>query len=278
MPDGTVPAADKRRSIPRVRKMGLSFRDVPRHWFYGNPLVTHTTNALNILFPAGERFFVRSVKHYLPQISDPVLLARVRAFFGQEGSHGHEHERAFEMLEAQGYEIRPWLQWYERTAFELIEQRAPAKLRLSVTVALEHLTAALAEVALTQSFLDHADPAMRDLLRWHAAEEIEHRSVAFDVLQQVDSRYSLRLLGMVVGLACLMGFWRSATAMLLEQEEGYTKADMRRDRKAAIDRGQDRKALMRSVLSYLRPGFHPDDSDTDELAREYLRSIGRLEG
>lgn len=278
MPDGSVPTDE--RPIPRVRKMGLSFDDVPRHWFYGNPFVTHTANALNVVFPAGERFFVRSVKHYLPQITDPALIARVRAFFGQEGSHGHEHERIYDMLEAQGYEIRPWLEWYERTAYELLEQRVPPNLRLSATVALEHLTAAMAEVALTKEFLDEAHPVMQQLLRWHAAEEIEHRSVAFDVLQQVDPRYWVRMVGMVIGFASLLGFWHSGSKALLKQEKarGYTQAELVRDRKAARARGHDRSALFRAVLSYLRPGFHPDERDTDGLAREYLSSIGRLEG
>lgn len=275
MPDG-MPPADGSRSIPRVRKMGMSFDDVPRLWFYG-PFLTHTANALNILFPAGERFFVRSVKHYLPQISDPVLLARVRAFFGQEGSHGHEHERVFDMLEAQGFELRPWLEWYERTAFELLEKRFPPNLRLSVTVALEHLTAALAEVALTQPFLDEAHPKMRELLRWHAAEEIEHRSVAFDVLQQVDPRYWVRMAGMAFGFGALMFFWRSGARMLLAQE-GTDRKRLREEQREARARGQDRRQLFAAVLSYLRPGFHPDQRDTDAVAREYLSSIGRLEG
>ena len=100
MPDGAA------RALFPVRKMGFSFDEVPRRWFYDSVLVSDLVNALNLLFPAGERFFVRSVKHYVPQLRDPELRARVRAFFGQEGSHGHEHERAFEMLESQGYEVR----------------------------------------------------------------------------------------------------------------------------------------------------------------------------
>jgi len=119
---------------------------------------------------------------------------------------------------------------------------------------------------------------MRELLLWHAAEEIEHRSVAFDVLQQVDPRYWVRIVGLALGGITLMGFWRSGTKMLLKQETDYSKAELERDRKAALARGQDRKALGRALLSYLRPGFHPDDNDIDGLARQYLESIGRLEG
>ncbi|MCA9604071.1 MAG: metal-dependent hydrolase, partial [Myxococcales bacterium] len=57
----------------RVRKMDFPFADadVPRWWFHDNPLVTHGANGLNLLFPEGERFFIRSVKHYMDRIEDP---------------------------------------------------------------------------------------------------------------------------------------------------------------------------------------------------------------
>ena len=40
-----------------------------------------------------ERFFVRSVRHYLDRIEDADERADVRGFFGQEGRHAAEHER-----------------------------------------------------------------------------------------------------------------------------------------------------------------------------------------
>jgi len=277
MPDGADPGAAKAAVFP-VRKMGFSFDEVPRRWFYDSVLITDLANALNLLFPAGERFFVRSVKHYLPRITDPELRARVRAFFGQEGSHGHEHERTYEMLEAHGYEVRQWLAWYERFAYGVLEPSVPPNIRLSVTAALEHFTASLAEDALTKEFLDHAHPRMRELLRWHACEEIEHKSVAFDVLQEVDPRYWVRMVGLAIAATTLMGFWRSGTKMLIEQEPGYTKAQRRREQKEARERGQNRGAIVRALLSYVRPGFHPEQIDNRELARAYLSGIGRLEG
>jgi hypothetical protein len=127
-------------------------------------------------------------------------------------------------------------------------------------------------------FFDSLDPTMRRLLLWHAAEEIEHKSVAFDVLKEVDPRYWVRMVGLVLAFTTLMGFWRSATKMLIRQEPGYTRADMRRERQEAHARGQNRMPLFWAVLSYVRPGFHPDQIDNRELAREYLSRIGRLEG
>jgi len=240
--------------------------------------MTHMANGLNMVFPEGERFFIRSVKHYMSAIADdPDLVARCRAFFGQEGSHGHEHEKAFEFLERQGFEIREWLQWYQSTAFNQLERRMPPNLRLAVTAALEHLTATLAAEGLTTDHLDGAHPVMRELLRWHACEEIEHKSVAFDVLQRVDDRYWVRVTGLFVGLGSLLYFWRSGAKMLLKQD-GIGKAQIKSERRAARARGQNRNHLWRGFVEYLRPGFHPDDNDNYELASRYLAKIGRLAG
>ena len=268
--------ASSSRRIP-VRKMGFDFSEVPKKWFYDSIVVSHIANGVNLIFPDGERFFVRSVRHYLKQIDDPALRARVRGFAGQEASHGHEHEQAFEMLEAQGYEIRAWLDRYKRIAFDTLEPRVPPVLRLSITAALEHFTATMAEEGLRKEFLDHAHPVMRDLLRWHAAEEIEHKSVAYDVLQAVDDRYAVRVAGMAMAIALLLGFWRSATEMLLAQED-ISKAEIKAEREAARSRGQNKRYFLRAIASYLRPTFHPDQVDNDGLAREYLQSIGRLAG
>lgn len=267
----------------RVRKMDFPFADadVPRWWLYDNPVMSHMANGLNLLFPPGERFFIRSVKHYLERIDDPELLARVRGFFGQEGAHGHAHERAFAILEAQGYRVADWLAWYQRVAFERLAPLFPPVMRLSVTVALEHFTATMAETALTTELLDEADPTMRTLLRWHACEEIEHKSVAFDVLQKVDPRYAVRVAGLVIATGALLLFWRNATRTLVRQDLAsgrITRAELRAAQREARRRGQNYGFVLHAIGAYLRPSFHPDDHDNYALARDWLAAQGRLEG
>jgi len=267
-----------RDAIPRVRRMGFTFTRIPRHWLDGSVLATHRANALGLLFPAGERFFIHSVKHYLPHLTDPVLRARVRAFLGQESSHGYEHQRAFGLLEAQGYELREWLRWYERLASELLARRLSPAMQLSMTVALEHLTTAMARVCLSGRLLERAHPQMQLLLSWHAAEELEHKSVAFDVLAAVAPGYWLRVLGIVLGGAALVVFWRSAMRMLLRQELDYSRERMRREAVELARAWGDRRTILAAVMVYLRPGFHPDQRDDAGLASRSLERIGRPEG
>ncbi|MDB4945301.1 MAG: hypothetical protein JWP97_4835, partial [Labilithrix sp.] len=55
--------------IPKMRAPKVAFSGVPRFWFADSRAATNVANAVNLLFPAGERFFIRSVRHYLPQLS-----------------------------------------------------------------------------------------------------------------------------------------------------------------------------------------------------------------
>lgn len=263
-------------AVPEVRKPALHFGpEIPRWWLHDNPILTHAANGLHLVFPEGERFFIRSVKHYLAELDDPQLLARCRAFFGQEARHGLEHERSFEMLRGQGYDVDRFLSFYEGRALPAIEAAISPALRLSVTVALEHLTATLGESVLSDDFLDGAHPELERLLRWHACEEIEHKAVAFDVFQTVDGRYWVRASGMVLGLTALMAFWTLATRMLLKEEAEVAAADWRRFRAQAeaLRGGHVFRLFKKAFLDYLDPNFHPDQNDNLALAQDYLAKL-----
>lgn len=263
----------------RVRRMDLDAPSlIPKWWFDGNPVHTHAANALNALFPAGERFFIRSVRAYLDRIDDPTLLKEIREFAAQEVNHGRAHDQVNVVLEMQGYELRSFLDWYERVAFEVIEPLAPPVIRLSVTVALEHLTATMAKDALSDGLLDSADPQIARLLRWHASEEIEHKAVAFDVLKKVDGRYVVRIAGMGIAVSLLLFFWTVGTRHLLKQEVSLTRARIAEERAKMRSKGARRSRFLRGAFGdYFKRSFHPDDDDDRGLARRYLASIGRLE-
>ena len=260
-----------------VRRFDPDFSDLPRHWFGGDPVTTHAVNALNLIFPDGERFFVRSVRRYADGIEDPELRAEVQAFIQQEAHHGHAHSQQVDVLEAQGFEVQEWLAWYRHLAFKRFERWTPPRLRLAATVALEHLTASFAQFALENRFLDAAHPGMRDLLLWHAAEELEHRAVAFEVHRAVGGGYIERVLGMMIALFVLALFWRSATKHLMRQDAAVDRAIVRARKKDLAGQGRSRwQMLTRSLGPYLRPGFHPTEAHDGALGEAYLASVGRL--
>jgi predicted metal-dependent hydrolase len=264
---------------PIVRRMNFPFESagIPRYWMGGSVVGTAIANSLNLVFPDGERFFIRSVNHFIDDIDDPVLRERVKRFYGQEGQHAREHERMFEVMREHGYDVDAFLIEYRRLAYDVLAPTVSPKLRLSITVALEHFTASFAEHVLRKGILDElAPPVMAELLKWHAAEEIEHKDVAFDVLAQVDDSYALRVAGLFAATVALMGFWLHGIVVLLRQEPNPDWGALAREY-AGIRRERlgPSSSMPLAFLQYLAPGFHPSHVSNDALAFEYLESIGR---
>lgn len=255
------------------RDLDVDFSKVPKRWLANSAVATAISNGVNMLFPHGERFFVRSVKHFLDRIDDPVLRAQIKGFFGQEGRHAHAHDEFNEILRQQGYEIDQFLESYKRISTWL-EERTPPKLRLAATAAAEHFTAIMAEGAFKRGALDLAAPEMQQLLAWHAAEEIEHKSVAYDVLQTIDPSYRLRVLGLIYATVTLSGFWLWGTLTLMKQD-GQTWRSARSElTQLRKDDPLIQRVFVRGIREYLRRDFHPSQNDDAELAATWFAAHG----
>jgi uncharacterized protein len=263
----------KGMSIPIPRALDVDLSQVPRHWLANNAAATAISNGINMLFPHGERFFVRSVKHYLDQIQDPTLRAQVKAFFKQEGHHAKAHDDFNAVLRAQGFKIDKFLDRY-RGISTWLEKRLPPKLNLAGTAAAEHFTAILAEGAFKKGILDSLHPLMQQLLAWHAAEEIEHKAVAFDVLREVDDSHALRLAGLAYATIMLGMFWAWATGMLLRQEKLGLRGTLRELAKMRKDDPIIQRVFIAGIRQYMRRDFHPNDNDNEGLAAEWFAARG----
>jgi uncharacterized protein len=88
-----------------VRNLKFEVREVERYWHGQRKSVTAFFNNLSIFFPAGERFFIASVKAHRDYVRDPQLAEEARIFYAQEGVHTREHVRYNTMLHEQGYPI-----------------------------------------------------------------------------------------------------------------------------------------------------------------------------
>lgn len=248
--------------------------DIPRHWHGGRRAVTAFFDNLSVFFPAGERFFVASVRAHERFVKDEALLRDVRAFCGQEGIHGREHVRYNEMLHAQGYPVRAMEERVVRL-LRAVRRVTPPRQRLAATCALEHFTALMAQLLLADPrMLEGAHPVMAALWRWHAAEENEHRAVAFDVFRAAGGTYRERV---AVMAAATIIFW----AKVLEQQVRMMRADgilsslgewSALVRFLFVDPGAMSR-LVRPYLAYYRPGFHPSDLDCHELVERWVTSF-----
>jgi len=262
-----------------ARRVELGFpSDVPRHWA-GDPVFTRISDALSLLFPQGEAFFIEAVNHYKDRIDDAALRADVRAFAYQEAMHSKEHAAYNAMLAAQGLDVG----WVERSLaarLALARRLMPPIMQLAFTATAEHLTATMAEGLLgalrEQEQLAQADPRMRALYYWHAVEEVEHKSVAWDVYHRV-ARGGLvrRLIAQVwVTVLVLINVSLAAGWMLYRDGLLFDAATWRRSVPLLWGRRGFFTRMVRPFLRGFRPGFHPRDTPVPAGYREFVRAWG----
>ena len=266
------------------RKVRFNWSDTPLHWVPDDPFATHMLNELHLLLPAGERWFIRVVDEAAPMVDEPELRAAITPFIQQEAWHAWAHQGGLDHLAEQGIDTKPYTERLEHWLSTLGNQRTnwPKPLqrwwlyrRLADVAALEHFTAVLGQWVIQNRGLDYArtDPVMLDLLRWHGAEEIEHRALVFDVYQNVCGNYLLSAFSMLM-TAPLFVFWWIAGARYLMSNDPTIDAKWRwRDwlRAARQYRLPGPWTILVTVpLRYMRPSHHPRTEASTQMAMDYL--------
>lgn len=278
--DGSMPHEQAAQKI--VLRKGPDFDlggDIARHWFGGDVFKTRFFDAMSLLFPDGERFFIQCVRDYKDQIKDPELLAQVKDFTYQEGQHGRVHTAYNERVALQGVAVDKVTGLLKRV-LDWERSKLPASWTLSFTAAAEHMTAIMAH-----SFMQHpdtfetADPRIRALFVWHGVEEIEHKAVAYDVMKKVAKiGYFQRVLGMLY----LSIVFPMHTFLIMHH---MIKVDGVKNRLAVWARGLwwlygaggVMTRLVPHYLAYYRPGYHPWNAgqmDSYEVWRSAFEASG----
>lgn len=185
--------------IPRNVTFGIS-NNPTRHWLNDDMMATALIDCMSILLPEGERFFIRSLKHYLPTLKDQELLAEIKGYSVQEAFHTREHLDYNKALEKLGYDVEEM----ESPVKKFLNKQQPAAINLAATCAIEHLTlsysmAILKDLGTPKAILANAAMPYKRLWIWHAVEELEHSAVSLHVFDEVTAhwpawkRYFLRI-------------------------------------------------------------------------------------
>lgn len=254
----------------KPRHMDFDLPDpLPRHWHSGDAFKSHLFDAMSVLFPDGERFFIDSVRHFRDQITDPALKEQIRGFIGQEGLHSREHLIYSQRLRDQGYDITR-IEKLAQARIRYTQKKFPAKRQLAATAALEHITAIMANGLLTEPrALQGADPVMQRLWRWHALEETEHKAVAFDVYNQVcGSRKLLRRAMVMATFFFVLDTFRGLTHMLRKDGLLWNWRVWRDGLKWSWGKNGVFRPLVREYLDFFKSDFHPWQHNNLDLLYE----------
>ncbi|HEX3542141.1 MAG TPA: metal-dependent hydrolase [Acidimicrobiales bacterium] len=283
----------------KARRVRFDWEATPLHWVPGDAFTTHVINVLHLLLPAGERWFCDVFRQALPLVHDDGLREDVKGFIGQEAVHARAHSVVLDHLAAQGLDTRGYtrgIDWMFNWllgdhGLNLQDGHGPRwvrrywlAFRLAMVAAIEHFTCVLGYWVIHDAqALDAAgaDATMLDLLRWHGAEEVEHRSVAFDLYQHVSRppvRYIRRIAALAVVQPVIMFLWIVGAHYLVAHDPEAGRGDKPSVRRfIRVSRRTGRLPtvgyMARKIMQYLWWDHHPSfEASTDEALAYIARS------
>ncbi len=242
-------------------------------WHSDSVFITAWFNAMSLLFPLGEKFFIDSVVHFEDSIEDAQLKAEVAAFRAQESTHRVQHQKYNEKLcELRDYSLERF-EKHERERMAWAYRELSARRRLAGTVANEHLTAIMAHDMLTHDdVLAGVDPDMAQLWRWHGIEETEHKAVAFDVFLAVGGTVAERRQALLMNTFFFFkDTFRNLCIQLQQQGKLWSAREWATGLKYLLIRPGVLRRVFRAWLRFFRKDFHPWQHDNRELIDAWER-------
>ena len=248
-------------------------QSIPTYFYAGNATATTFFAMLSGFFPPGERYFMDSVRHFRSHVTDKAQRAAVSGFMGQEAIHGREHDRLNELLAERGFDMGT-PDRFVKLGLKVLEMLPPST-KLAATTFMEHFTALLAEQLLEdKDFQGLADPEMIKIWQWHALEELEHKSVAYDVYELVGNRHSERVAAAAASLVVLLPMLGVTWVWMLARDG---KLGNIRDNAKGLNMLFGRKGFVSKILprlpEFTQRHFHPGNHDTRHLEQTWRERL-----
>jgi len=254
--------------IARDLKFGMD-ESISSRWSPEQPEFSHVASAFMAALPYLEPYFIQNLREALPLIADKHIAKDVRAFIQQEARHAQQH-RDWNQVLARRFPGFDKLERVIRTRLTESRKKHSLPFRLAYTSGYEALTYQIACFILEerQFLLQGAEPRMVAMLAWHAAEEVEHKSVAFDVFQAVHGGYLMRVVGLG---AAFMSSLRDIHAIMyfLMRADGLLQDAESRGRLRAL-RIRLLTKLVPEFRHYLRPSYHPSQHEDPHIVTAWL--------
>jgi len=257
----------------RFRKMKFAFEDrgFDKYWSGGSPFKSLFWSALSASFPPGEKFFIDAVRAFKDEMADdPEQSEEIREFCKQEGHHTYQHIKFNDMNREHGLDIDTCQRRYARVLDLGREKLSPMGM-LAASMALEHFTAGFANQYLTNPKMsDGADPGVRDLWAWHAAEEAEHKATCFDVYERMGGGYWRRAIIMPGAWLRLVRItlWNVFT-LLRHERQLHNLPDIAKGLWYLFGWRGLISSMLPQFFAYFRPNYHPWDMDNSHLVDQW---------
>jgi uncharacterized protein len=268
------------------RKMTFSFINTMnenRYWSDDDPVLTHFLNAFQETFPEGERLFIEAAldcrdKYSAKKPVSEELLEDFRLFARQEVNHGRIHQLWTDELIRQGYDGMAVFDEKMKKFRDRFRKRHSPKYRLAFTAAAEHYTASLAHmfIHVVPKILTNSKLPYRAVLLYHAMEELEHKSVCFDLFRHFSGNYFMRFFAFIHLSFDLFGKVSIRLRYLLKKDGIWDRRIKQLAKQFFFGKQGIVRMFFPRIISYISPWFHPWKYDDRRLVDERFKQI-RLE-
>lgn len=216
---------------------------------------------LSMTMPYLEPYLIRTMKVAIAQITDPRIAQDARDFSQQEGHHFRNHAIFNRTIRNHfGSDAAVKLRKIEEDLeadYQRFSKSKPLRFNVAYAEGFEAMTCA---GALAMAEHGMFEPGARstpggEIWAWHMAEEIEHRTVAFEVFDHLVGSYFYRIIfgtwAQVHYLSYINRFISCMTESL--------------GRKVARPSSDMNRAAVRNYLRTLSPFYHPSKIEVPEV-------------
>jgi len=254
-----------------VRRLNLSFpANLDPMVIEGQPEESFITVGLSLLLPYLEPYLIRTMHAAKERVTDPDIARALALFNGQEGQHYRQHIRFNEAICKDGFDKLKELEAELDADYKRFTETRSLRFNLAYAEGFEAFTTAMARFSFETKMLDRIVGPAQDLFRWHLVEELEHRTVAFDVYDHVYGGYFYRLFVGLFAQWHLNRFVIKAALVMVEAERealetkyggraGYWERAKPQLRRAA-------RHLLPKVLATYLPWYTPHSIEMPEEA------------
>lgn len=244
-----------------VRRMQFDFPDgIDPVIIEGQPEESFRTLGLSLLLPYLEPYLIRTMNQAKKLIDAPGLLADLERFNAQEGQHYRQHRRFNEAVRMTGFPKLAALEAELDADYQGFSEKRSLKFNLAYAEGFEALTTAAARYAFESNQFERMHPAARQLFSWHLIEELEHRTVAFEVYDHIYGDYFYRLRWGLFAQRHMLSWVRRVALHMEECSDPRARFGGSTGRRARL-LAQSRRALrglVPKVLATYTPWYTPE--------------------
>lgn len=178
-----------------VRQMPFEFpEDIDPVIIEGDHKQSFALIAGSLLLPHLEPYLIRSMKAAEKHVTDGEVLEGLKKFASQEGQHYQMHKKFNATIRLAGFPGLEALEQELSDDYKRFSKTKSLRFNLAYAEGFEALTMHAVKALMgPNGFGENLSPFMQ-MAEWHFVEELEHRTVAFDVYDHVCGGYLYRLI------------------------------------------------------------------------------------